>query len=83
MLGLERAFRVAGARTVVMSLWSVDDEATRQWMRELYRARLERKLDTASCVREASLAVLRDRRARGQDDSPFWWGAFVASGDWR
>jgi CHAT domain-containing protein len=80
VLGLQRAFTMAGARGVIMSLWSVDDEATRQWMRELYRVRLERQLDTAESVREASLAVLRDRRARGEDDSPFWWGAFVASG---
>ena len=35
---LRRAFQFAGVRTVIMSLWSVEDEATRQWMSALYRA---------------------------------------------
>jgi CHAT domain-containing protein len=34
-------------------------------------------------VREASLAVLHARRARGQSTHPFYWAAFVAAGDWR
>ena len=83
VFGLRRAFQVAGARTVIMSLWSVDDEATRQWMTALYRARLERKQGTAECVRDASLAVLRDRRERGLSTHPFHWAGFVAAGDWR
>ena len=40
VFGLRRAFRVAGADTVIMSLWSVSDRATRAWMQRLYRARL-------------------------------------------
>jgi CHAT domain-containing protein len=34
-------------------------------------------------MREASLSVLRDRRAAGQPTAPFYWAAFVAAGDWR
>jgi len=83
VFGLRRAFQVAGARTLIMSLWSVEDEATRAWMRALYEARLERHLDTAESVRAASLAVLQERRAKGLSTHPFWWGAFVAAGDWR
>ena len=82
VFGLRRAFRIAGARTVIMSLWSVDDQATRQWMRALYDGRLNRHLNTAQAVHEASLSVLRDRRARGQSTHPFYWAAFVAAGDW-
>ena len=44
VFGLRRAFQVAGARTVVMSLWSVDDQATRAWMRALYEGRFQKKL---------------------------------------
>jgi hypothetical protein len=33
VLGLRRAFQVAGARTVIMSLWSVEDRAAMEWMR--------------------------------------------------
>ena len=83
VFGLRRAFQVAGARTVVMSLWSVEDQATRAWMRALYEGRFQRKLSTADAVHQASLAVLRDRRARGQSTHPFYWAAFVAAGDWR
>jgi CHAT domain-containing protein len=83
VFGLRRAFQVAGARTLIMSLWSVEDEATRAWMGYLYRARLEEKKDTAESVRAASLAVLEERRAKGESTHPFYWGAFVAAGDWR
>ena len=83
VLGLRRAFQVAGARTVIMSLWSVEDQATRQWMEALYRARLGRRLDTADAVREAGLTMLRERRAKGQSVHPFYWASFVAAGDWR
>ena len=66
-----------------MSLWSVEDQATRLWMRALYDGRLNNNLNSADAVREASLAVLRVRRARGQSTHPFYWAAFVAAGDWR
>ena len=83
VFGLRRAFQVAGARTMIMSLWSVDDEATRAWMTALYQGRLQRHLDTAQAVREASVSVLRARRAAGLSTQPFYWGAFVAAGDWK
>lgn len=83
VFGLRRAFRIAGARTVVMSLWSVDDEAAREWMIALYRARLVEGLPTAEAVRRASLEVLAARRQRGASVHPASWAAFVASGDWR
>src|SRR6185436_5117369 len=83
VFGLRRAFQIAGARTVVMSLWSLDDRAARQWMEALYAARLAQHLDTAESVRAASLSMLRDRRAKGLSTHPFYWAAFVAAGDWR
>lgn len=82
VLGLARAFRMAGARTLIMSLWSVPDEGARRWMLALYRARLERRLGTAEAVAAASRAVLAERRARGESTHPFYWGGFVATGDW-
>ncbi len=83
VLGLRRAFQVAGARTVVMSLWSVGDQAARAWMRALYDGRFRAGLSTADAVHQASLARLRERRAKGQSTNPFHWGAFVAAGDWK
>jgi CHAT domain-containing protein/tetratricopeptide (TPR) repeat protein len=82
VFGLRRAFRIAGARTIIMSLWPVEDQVTSQWMRALYEGRLLRRLTTAQAVREASLAVLRDRRSRGSSTHPFYWAAFLGAGDW-
>ena len=83
VFGLRRAFQVAGARTVIMSLWSVEDESARQWMKVLYEGRLLKHLDTAEAVRNASLTVLKARRAHGESTHPFYWAGFVAAGDWR
>ncbi len=83
VFGLRRAFQVAGARTVVMSLWSVDDQAARAWMRALYEGRFQKQLSTADAVHAASLAVLAARRAKHQSTYPFYWAGFVAAGDWR
>ena len=83
VFGLRRAFQVAGVRTVIMSLWSVDDQAARLWMRTLYERRLQKHLSTADAMHQASLGVLRDRRTHGQSTHPFYWAGFVAAGDWR
>jgi CHAT domain-containing protein/Tfp pilus assembly protein PilF len=82
VFGLRRAMQLAGVRSLIMSLWSVDDEATRQWMEALYRGRLNRNLDTSRAVREASLSVIDQRRMAGQSTHPFYWAAFVPAGDW-
>lgn len=82
VFGLRRAFQVAGAKTVIMSLWPVEDETTRQWMGTLYREHFLNGKDTGESVRAASLQILRQRRARNQSTHPFYWGAFIAAGDW-
>jgi CHAT domain-containing protein/Tfp pilus assembly protein PilF len=83
VFGLQRAFRIAGARTLITSLWSVKDEAARQWMRALYDARMSEEVETIDAVRVASLNILEKRRQRGENTHPFYWAAFIASGDWR
>jgi CHAT domain-containing protein/tetratricopeptide (TPR) repeat protein len=83
VFGLRRAFQIAGAHTVIMSLWAVDDQAARLWMRTLYEGRMKRHLSTADAMHEATSKVLRARRAGGQSTHPFYWAGFVAAGDWR
>jgi CHAT domain-containing protein len=83
VFGLRRAFQVAGAGTLITSLWSVRDEITQQWMESLYRGRLERGLGTAEAVRAADLDLLRQSRSRRHSGHPFYWAGFVAAGDWR
>jgi CHAT domain-containing protein len=82
VLGLRRAFETAGAGTLIMSLWQVEDEATREWMGHLYRERLQGRT-TAASVRSAGMAMIRERREAGVPTHPFSWGAFVAAGGWR
>ncbi len=83
VFGLQRAFRIAGARSVIATLWPVEDMATSAWMAAFYEANLDRGLESAWALREAGLSVLRQRRARGEDTHPFYWGAFIGSGDWK
>jgi CHAT domain-containing protein/tetratricopeptide (TPR) repeat protein len=82
VFGLRRAFQVAGVKTVIMSLWPVEDETTRQWMGTLYREHFLNGKDTGESVRAASLQILRQRRTKHQSTHPFYWGAFIAAGDW-
>jgi CHAT domain-containing protein/tetratricopeptide (TPR) repeat protein len=83
IFGLRRAFRIAGAQTLITSLWAVEDEATRRWMRALYKARFSEGLGTAESVRKAYLDVLQELRKKKDSTHPFYWAGFVASGDWR
>lgn len=83
VFGLRRAFQIAGAHTVIMSLWPVEDKVTTDWMQLLYEQRLGKQMDTAHAVRTASVEMLKKRRAAGQGTHPFYWAPFVAVGDWR
>jgi CHAT domain-containing protein len=82
VLGLRRAMQIAGVRTLIMSLWPVDDEATRQWMERLYEARLAGGAGTAVAVRAAGRGLLESRRQDEVSTHPYYWAAFVAAGDW-
>ena len=83
VVGLRRAFQVAGARTVILSLWPVLDDVAADWMAELYRGKFVRGDTTATSVRAASRAMLAARRAAGQSTHPLYWSGFIATGDWR
>jgi CHAT domain-containing protein len=78
--GLRRAFQVAGARTVVSTLWPVPDRVTAEIISDLYG---EHDAPLPATLRNAQLERLRDIRANGRVDHPVTWGAFIAIGDWR
>ena len=80
LLGMRRAFALAGARSVIASQWPVADEATREWMRALYRSR-RTTLSTGENIRSACRSVLAARRRRGRTTHPFYWAAFTATGE--
>lgn len=74
--GLRRAFQLAGARSLVMSMWRVSDEATNLLMSELY-GRLKEGTPKGEALREAALALRRDEAY----SHPYYWGAFVLVGE--
>ncbi len=82
VFGLRRALGIAGVRTLVMSLWPVEDLVARDWMKAFYRWRLIEGRDVTGAVREASLELLARSRANGPDDNPTRWAPFVAVGHW-
>src|SRR5580698_602825 len=59
LLGLQRAFQVAGAHSVVASLWKVDDERTRALMTGFYENLWRKNQSPAQALREAQLSMLR------------------------
>ena len=76
--GLRRALVMAGAQSQVMSLWKVDDGATREFM-EAYYKQLVTGGGRAEAVRQTQLALL----ARVERRHPFFWAGFIPLGEWR
>jgi CHAT domain-containing protein len=77
---LTRGFLYAGAKSVIVSLWKVSDNASAQLMAELYRGMLgERHLSPSAALRAAQLEV----RRQSEWKSPFYWAGFVLQGDWK
>jgi CHAT domain-containing protein len=80
VLGLERAFRLAGARRTVMSQWAVEDEVALQWTRALYESCWRQGRSLLHAVHDASLQMLQNRRNRSQSDHPWYWGGWKLQG---
>jgi CHAT domain-containing protein len=78
IIGLPRGFLYAGAKSVIATLWKVNDEATARLMGSLY-ARIERGESPSSALRGAQLEMMHDE----QWSSPYYWAAFSLQGDYR
>jgi CHAT domain-containing protein/tetratricopeptide (TPR) repeat protein len=101
VLGLQRAFQLAGARTMVTSLWKIPDAATQALMTRFHRNLWDKKMAKVEALRQAQLWLIKDgwkhpeldlrgglvrpelKPREGDQVSPFYWAAFVLSGDWR
>lgn len=70
VFGLQRSFKQAGVKTIVMSLWKVNDEATKYMMTEFYASMLSGKEK-----REAFLEAKQKCREKYID--PRYWAAFI------
>ena len=81
VMSLRRAFRIAGAETVLASHWKVSDKATSQLMTEFMR-RWRSGEPRAKAWREAQLSLLRSKGAQEDFSNPFFWAAFTLTGQW-
>jgi CHAT domain-containing protein len=75
LIGLARGFFSAGARSVLLSLWMVDDETTDQMMVDFYEE-TRRGRSLSASLRAAQLKMLKER------PHPFFWSPFVLVGHW-
>lgn len=80
VLGLQRAFRIAGARSIVMTIWPVDDKVTGSFMHEFYNELLINHESTANAAWFSARKLLLDRRAAGLSTHPWYWAGYIGSG---
>jgi CHAT domain-containing protein/tetratricopeptide (TPR) repeat protein len=78
-VGLTRGFMYAGARSVVASLWEVDDRATARLMGHFYDAMLRDGMTPSAALRSAKESVRRQKEWR----APYFWAGFVLQGEYR
>lgn len=80
MAGLSQALLYAGARSLLVSLWTVNDLSTAYLMSHFYDAWQGQGHDKAIALQSAMAAT---RQARLEWNPTYYWGAFSLVGDWR
>lgn len=73
VFGLQRGFKKAGAKSILMSLWKVDDRATCMLMTEFYRNWISKKMTKLAALENAKKFV----RSQNGWDNPKYWAAFM------
>ena len=74
MIGMLRAWMFAGAPSVVVSLWKIDDRSTSELMAEFYKNL--KTMGRAEALQQAQLTMMK------KYENPYYWGAFVLYGDY-
>jgi CHAT domain-containing protein len=82
VMGLRRAFLLAGARRVLSTLWKVPDQQTQELMTDFVK-RWQSGTPAVKALREAQLAMIERLRKEKSQAHPFFWSAFTMTGDWR
>lgn len=77
MMALSRAFIYAGARTIIASLWKVEDNFTKTFMNRFYYLWIEEGLNKVQALQHAQKELLQI----SDWSSPFYWAPFVLTGD--
>ncbi len=77
LVGLAHGFVSAGSRSVVASLWEVDDRATAFLMADFYDSMFQKGMSPAAALRSAKLNTMKDKRW----SKPYYWAGFVLQGE--
>ena len=78
VFGLRRAFALAGAKNLLMSLWPVSDEITANQMKSFYQNL--QKLPPAEALRQAQLETIKELKSKEGFASPALWAPFILQG---
>jgi CHAT domain-containing protein/tetratricopeptide (TPR) repeat protein len=80
LLSLTRGFLSSGAARVIVTLWSIEDQATAEMMSRFYRRMLgPQRLTPAAALRATQEEMWRE----GRWSAPYYWSGFVLQGNWK
>lgn len=80
VFGLRSAFARAGAAAMVLSLWKVPDEETKDLMVYFYGNMVKRGINKNEALRKAALTVMKEMKKKHGHTHPRFWGGFIFSG---
>ncbi|HDP99281.1 MAG TPA: CHAT domain-containing protein, partial [bacterium] len=80
VLGLPRLFLGAGARTVLMTLWQVDDKFTSELMPNFYKNLLQQQNSMQDALTNAKREIVNQKNGKYYYQHPFFWAAFCLYG---